>query len=81
MTGFEGMLPATDESGKLVAPDVVPVFTLKATDVLAPLIIREWIRAAVDAEVDSRKIEGALVIHRDLLRWQREHPDRVKIPD
>ena len=58
-----------------------PGFTLRATDICAPLIVDFWVAMARDAGVSSDKIRRAEDIGRSIRKWQRENPDKVKVPD
>lgn len=62
-------------------PDDEPVFTLAARDLTAPTIIQNWIEDARAAGTNEDKLERAEQHLCDFEQFQKEHPDRCKIPD
>jgi hypothetical protein len=56
-------------------------FVLKAHDYLTPDIINAWITKAVLLGVNKDKLEKARKHKEDVLRWQDENMQEVKIPD
>lgn len=62
-------------------PDDEPVFTIRGKDKLAEYAVEAWIGEAVRAHVDPDKIAQAREHLLDIKRFQKEHPDRVKLPD
>jgi len=62
-------------------PDAVtePLFILRASDILAPALIRAWAKHATALGVPPAKIRGALRVAQQMEAWQRVHGS--KIPD
>lgn len=61
--------------------DDEPVFIIRGKDILAEQPIRNWIQGARIAGVGEDKIARAESHLADILEFQRDHPDRCKIPD
>lgn len=82
-----------DEEGGLAFPADEPLFLLRAQDKgAADAIETEVVELGYDGPVDyferarengaSRAVlDGVRDTAREVRRWQREHPDRVKVPD
>jgi hypothetical protein len=58
-----------------------PVFTLRAQDALAPFVVRQWLNDARINGVNEGKIRRGREHLDAIVKWQEEHPDKVKIPD
>jgi hypothetical protein len=56
-----------------------PVFVLRAQDMIAPEIVREWAYRARRAGVSKEKVEAARKIASEMEDWQIEN--MRKIPD
>ncbi len=61
--------------------DEEPVFVIRGQDTLAPMVVSHWIDWAIMRGVSPEKIERARAHLRDILVFQGEHPERVKLPD
>ena len=61
------------------AADDEPVFVLRSTDKLAPAAVRSWAVTALNAEVNSEKVLGAMEFAYVMEEWQRTNG--CKIPD
>lgn len=66
-----------DASGKI--PDDEPVFLLRAQDIVAPNIVRQWASLALVNGVDRAMVDRALAHADRMQEWQRVHGR--KIPD
>ena len=62
-------------------PDDEPAFTLRAQDKLSRDVVEFWIHQARAHNVAHEKIAAAVEHLDDIERWQRDNPDRVKLPD
>lgn len=62
-------------------PDDVPVFTLVAYDELSSDVILYWLKKAEIANVNPDKLKRSRERFEDFLKFRREHPDRMKLPD
>lgn len=58
-----------------------PVFILRGQDTMAPDVISEWIRLALLAGVNPDKVQRAREHFVDMIKFQQEHPERIKLPD
>lgn len=58
-----------------------PVFILRGQDKLALRVIETWITNAASAGVPASKIARAQQHFDDVARFQKQHPNRVKLPD
>jgi len=58
-----------------------PVFILRAQDKIAPSIIRDWARSASEAGTPKERTDDACTVADRFEQWQRDNPDRVKVPD
>lgn len=63
------------------ADDDEPLFVLRAQDEMAPLIVERWANLAQANGASVNKCHNARKIAAQMRDWQREHPDRVKLPD
>lgn len=74
---------ATKEQGDTcydrAAPDE-PIFVLRAQDIIAPEIVREWAFRAKKAGVPKEKVDEARRLADQMEDWQIEN-DRRKVPD
>lgn len=61
--------------------DEEPSFTVLGRDQLAQAVVRFWIERAEAAGVSDAKIERARQRHQEIVEWQSDHPERVKVPD
>ena len=57
-------------------PGDEPIFVLRASDILAPIVVKYWAKLASDAGVPGNKCQSAW----DLANAMREWPNR-KLPD
>jgi len=63
------------------ATDDMPIFVLKAADLIAVKALSAWIAEATRLQVNQAKITGACSALEKFLAWQGENPERTKIPD
>jgi len=63
------------------AADDEPLFVLRPTDALAPRVVENWIMRGIAAGVPTEKITWARLQLHAMKQWQRNHPDKVKLPD
>lgn len=63
----------------MTSNDDEPKFTLRATDVLAPIVIRTWADMAADRGAPEGKVAEARQIADAMEAWQSEHGS--KVPD
>lgn len=56
-----------------------PIFVLRAQDVLAPSIVREWAARASDRGASSSKVSGACACAKAMQAWQQNN--HSKLPD
>lgn len=61
--------------------DDEPIFVIRGQDKLAPEIVQAWIEAAVMEGVRTDKIVSAHRYLHDIVVYQKDHPDLVKVPD
>ena len=57
-----------------------PVF-IRAQDILAPKVVVRWAHLAEGAGSPQDKVQGALVISKQMADWQAKNQHRVKVPD
>lgn len=62
-------------------PDDEPVFILRGQDQLTPAAIHEYADLCRAAGADGAHVAGVRSAADAIGRWQREHADRVKLPD
>jgi hypothetical protein len=62
-------------------PDDEPVFTLAARDRLAPEVVDYWIKRARAEGVNEDKLRRSLQHFVAIVKFQRDNPERVKLPD
>jgi len=58
-----------------------PVFTLKPQDNFTPVLLKEWIRLALQHGTPAEKIDDARAILKRIEDWRTEHPFACGIPD
>lgn len=61
--------------------DEVPVFTISGNDKLAPAVVAYWHMLAADHRVNQGKLNRAYEHLLDIEAYQKQHPERVKLPD
>lgn len=57
-----------------------PIFVLRAQDIIAPEIVREWAYRAKKAGAPKEKVDEARALANQMEDWQIEN-DRRKVPD
>jgi hypothetical protein len=62
-------------------PDDVPVFTIVAWDTFAVDTVRYWLQLAEFRGVNPDKLFRSRKHLEAIDRWQKDHPEKVKIPD
>jgi hypothetical protein len=62
-------------------PDDEPVFVIRGKDLLAIKVVRKWIAEAFKAGVNLEKMEAVQLHLQAIIDFQRDHPERCKIPD
>ena len=78
----EGIMPkecCKQTWGKIMEDE--PVFILRGQDVLAPLILEDWIHFALRWGVNKEKLERAKQHLIDMQKWQEANPGKCKLPD
>lgn len=58
-----------------------PYFRVMGRDQLAQGTVLGWIERARRAQVSQEKIDKAWSRYNEIINFQSEHPDRVKVPD
>ena len=58
-----------------------PVFEVLGRDQLAQATVVHWIERAVAAGSPEAKIERARQRYNEIVNFQSEHPERIKVPD
>ena len=58
-----------------------PLFILRAQDTLAPRVVVRWAHLAEQAGSPEDKVQGALILAKEMADWQAKNPHRVKVPD
>jgi len=66
-----GCVPAEDE----------PSFTILARDQFAQAVVAFWISRAEAAGSPEAKIDRARQRYQEIIEFQSDHPERVKVPD
>lgn len=78
-------LPTAPRSVTSPTPDLredeEPSFTVLGRDQLAQAVVRFWIERAETAGVAESKIARARERYDEIVAWQSDHPERVKVPD
>lgn len=69
-----------DDSNESKLADAEPRFVLRAQDMLAPEIVREWAYRARKAGVSREKVDAARRIADEMEEWQIAKNTR-KVPD
>lgn len=67
--------------GQCTPAEGEPAFTIRAQDILAPLIVEMWCVLARDGEVHHAKLRAAEDVARAMRKWQAENHTKVKMPD
>lgn len=62
-------------------PEDEPVFVLRAQDRAAPVTVAGWAILAQYAGSPREKYRGATDQADAMVQWQKENPDKVKVPD
>lgn len=68
-----------DDSCLLKAGDAEPIFVLRSTDQLAPIVVRHWARLAMKAGAPHAKVAEAFALADKMDEWQAQHG--AKRPD
>lgn len=79
LPGLRGLTPLMnkcDEKAKSV-----PHFTLLPSDNFTPVLVKEWIRLALEHGVPEEKLLEAKVILKNIEAWRTSNPTKVKTPD
>ncbi len=50
-----------------------PIFTLRANDPVAPLMVEQWANHAQHQGVEADKLEEARLCASEMRNWKREH--------
>jgi hypothetical protein len=58
-----------------------PVFILRAQDILAPRVVVRWAHLAEQAGSPQDKVQGDLILAKQMADWQANNQQRVKVPD
>jgi hypothetical protein len=58
-----------------------PIFCLRSTDKLAPVVVELWAVLAENLGTPKSKIDEARRCVTEMYMWQQDNPDKVKIPD
>lgn len=66
---------------KEILEDKPDAFCIKPEDKLATIAIAAWLNAAIEAKVDPSKIGRAYGHQLEIIKWQQNNPDKVKLPD
>ena len=53
-----------------------PIFILRASDILAPIVVKYWATIAQDTGVNSEKVKEAWLVSEAMKKWSNR-----KIPD
>lgn len=70
-----------EDSIRLTFPPDEPLFLLRGQDEAAPAAVRDYGHRADDVGAGAVHLGKVSVAALRLDDWQREHPDRVKVPD
>jgi hypothetical protein len=62
-------------------PDDEPVFVIRGKDLLAARAVAHWMDMAAKADVNSDKMAAVARHLKAIEDFQRDHPERCKIPD
>jgi hypothetical protein len=71
----------TVATGHRFIPDDEPVFVIRAADMLAPGAVRAYMNLAREQGMTPAYCDGIKAAAGVMAAWQREHPERVKVPD
>ncbi|KKM82141.1 hypothetical protein LCGC14_1322510 [marine sediment metagenome] len=58
-----------------------PRFTIRAQDKFSWLLVRIWANMVKLAGGPEHKYLDGMIVAQEMEIWQRENPDRVKVPD
>jgi len=58
-----------------------PVFVVRAQDKLSIAAINMYLLAAYFSDMPDKQYTEIYKIHEDFEKWQKENPDKVKMPD
>jgi len=58
-----------------------PVFVIRAADKCAPYMVTVWGLFAQLMGADPEKIVGSMKAMVRMQKWQKDNPDKVKVPD
>ena len=81
---FEELLASPHVQAVLKIPTGEPIFVLRAQDKLSVRTINQWLILAGPGgieDVNNRKFLQAMEDYRQFKEWQKNNPDKVKIPD
>jgi hypothetical protein len=62
-------------------PDDEPVFVIRGKDLLALKAVGAWIESTRNSEVPKDKIDRAQEHYQEIKQFQKDHPERCKMPD
>jgi hypothetical protein len=80
VSATDGKYGEITSTGKQFHPGE-PIFILRATDALAPHLIRDYAVRCELAGCDEAHVAAALSHAERIAEWQQEHPELVKKPD
>jgi len=58
-----------------------PVFVVRAQDKLSIVAINMYCLAAYFSDISTEQLTEIYKIREDFQKWQKENPDKVKMPD
>lgn len=61
-------------------PSTEPIFVLRSQDINAPGSVDDWL-ATSQRMVGPSKFLSAATRYQEMLQWQNDHRDEVKVPD
>lgn len=79
MTKFEELADCDSTWNKVGGDE--PVFILRAQDLLAPEIVRNWADVAQAQDVSRGKVTEAFALAERMEEWAEEHRNTAKLPD
>ncbi len=62
-------------------PEDEPIFCLRAKDDLSPWAVTQWIREAINMNVDKEKIDGVKGFLIEFREWRYANQDKCRLPD
>jgi hypothetical protein len=77
---FEELLADPRVQRIIDIPNKGPIFILDARDIEAPTAIDFWLQIS-QRTVSVEKFGRAAKDYQEMLEWQKNNPDKVKIPD